>query len=165
MDGTCAYRYSAIMKTRDDLERERAESAGKKERSLIGVGGAVLIVAGGIAIWLFVTSTPDKTGPQLASNPIGDRDSVQCERLVQLFRRDGIVKGARIGGRITVDEQRWRQTSEENRRGLLSYVSCAAFNGRGPDQLDAGAAVTVHAASGRLLAKASRDGVVFSPAP
>ncbi|CAN5133223.1 hypothetical protein BH10PSE13_BH10PSE13_11740 [soil metagenome] len=151
------------MKTRSELERERNQTADKKETSLIGIGGAILIVIGAIAIWFFVSATPDEKKP-VAVGKGEVLTAVQCDRIIQLFRRDGIVKGERIGGRVNVDEKRWPLVQEENRRGLLNYVACAAFAGRSAAQLDPGTTVTVYGAtSGKLLAKADSRAMILFP--
>ncbi|HEX7823103.1 MAG TPA: hypothetical protein VF463_21115 [Sphingobium sp.] len=154
-----------MIKTREEVERARKRADRKKETSIIGVGGAIFLVLAAIGIYLFITAQPDKAPPAqpVTANAIMS-DSTQCDRLVEISRRDGIVKGERIGNRIRVDESRWAAMTEEGRRNLLQYVACAAFAGRSLDALDEGEdAVAVSATSGKLVAKAGRDGKVLGP--
>lgn len=166
------------MKTLEELERERENAGEKQEKSYIGAAGAVIIVLGAAAIWFFVTAKPDAapgadnaaTPTTAATNVVSAatslpsiREPAECERLIGLYRRDGIVKGPRRGGRVAVDEQRWHGAEDYVRRSLIAYVSCAAYGGRDPDDLPAGAGVIVQSAtSGTELAKADRSGMIFA---
>ncbi|HEX7852729.1 MAG TPA: hypothetical protein VF503_03450 [Sphingobium sp.] len=155
------------MKTRDELERERRRGNEQREKSFIGMGGAIVIVLGGGAIGLFVMLADHVKPPPpvVASTVPVMTDSLQCDRLVQIFQREGIVVGDRVGNRILVDDKRWSALDSRKRLDLLQYVACAAFAGRGLDSLDQGEVVdVVSAASRKRLARAGRgkDGAVFT---
>ncbi len=149
-----------MMQSREDAARARSRADKKKDSSAIGIGGAILLILAAIGIYLFVTARPDAKA--VPANPAGMTmsDSTQCDRLLEISRRDGIVKGERIGNRIRVDEKRWAAMTDDARRNLLQYVACAAFAGRGLDSLDKGEnVIAVGAASGRLVAKAGSAGM------
>lgn len=159
-----------MMKTREEVERARTRADRKpdqkKDTSVIGIGGAIFLILAAIGIYLFVTAQPDKapspdglapavTAPSLMS------DSTQCERLIEISRRDGIVKGDRIGNRIRVDDRRWAAMTGEARTNLMQYVACAAFAGRNLDALDDGEMViALSATTGKPVAKAGRTGPI-----
>ncbi|MFT3967445.1 MAG: hypothetical protein QM690_16345 [Sphingobium sp.] len=158
------------MKTREDLQRERSRNPERRETSFIGVGGALLIVLGGLGIWLFVTfadagKVDPKPRPAAAVTGTSVMtDSLQCERLIEISRREGLVKGERIGNRVIVDEKRWAALPKEKRIDLIQYLACATFAGRGLDALDEGERVQVYSGSPRkLVAEAGKSrGAVFT---
>jgi hypothetical protein len=140
-----------------DLERGREEEGDEdKEKSLIGVGGAVIIVLGAVGIYFFVTAKPDQK-PVAAPEPVtlAMTDSVQCDRLVRIATREGIVRGERLGSRVNVDEQRWATLKPRDRQNMIEAVACAAYSGRSLDELGAQEYVLLYGVqSGKLLVKA-----------
>lgn len=155
------------MKTRDELEEERRSGADRKEASFIGTGGAILIVCGAVAIVLFLMFAPhgDKTQPlQNSSAPVA-MDSLQCDRLIEIARRQGVVKGDRLGNRVRVDEARWTAMDGKAREALIGSVACAAYDGRGLASLDEGETVEIYGVQSRkrlATAGRTRDGAVFT---
>ncbi|MCE7797823.1 hypothetical protein LWE61_14825 [Sphingobium sufflavum] len=153
-----------MMISREDAERARKRADQKRDTSVIGIGGAIFLVLAAFGIYLFVTAQPDEKPVVPYSSNMVMSDSLQCDRLVEISRREGIVKGERAGNRIRVDEKRWAAMTDEGRRNLLQYVACAAFAGRGLDALDDGeTVVAIGAASRKVVASAGRDGM--KPAP
>lgn len=161
------------MKTREEAEAERRLSVEKPQKSYIGVSGAIIIVVGALAIWFFATAQPDAAPPAALPSTPGEpvaatiapalRDSPRCEGVLGVYRRDGVVRGPRRGGMAMVDEARWTALGRDGQTALLSYISCAAYDGRSPDELDGGEMVAVYdAASRKLLVKATRDGIHYA---
>jgi hypothetical protein len=141
-----------------NLERDREEEEDEdEEKSFIGVGGAVLIVFGAVAIYFFVTAKPDQK-PVAVPEPVtalSMTDSVQCDRLVRIATREGIVRGERVGSLVSVDEQRWATLKPRDRQDLMEAIACAAYSGRSLDELGAQEHVLLYGVqSGKLLVKA-----------
>jgi hypothetical protein len=148
-----------MLKTPEDLERERREAEDKK--SPIGFAGAVIIVLGALAIYFFVNATPEKKAVDPKA-PAAMTDSVQCQRLVDIYARDGVVRGSRIGNRISVDKQKWTALADDARLNLLNYIACANYSGRNLEQLDSDEFVYVYSIDdGNLIAKAGTQGLLL----
>lgn len=146
---------------RRDVRLHPALSDRDKEESFIGRTGALIIVLGAVAIYFFVTARPDPkpvTGAPVAVLV----DSVQCDRLVEVARRDGIVRGDVVGGRLFVRPAAWARLDKGRRHQLIEYATCAAYSGRPLESLLPEEALVVQAAgSGKVLAVGTRSGVDY----
>ncbi len=134
-----------------DRQREDRRADG------ITVGLAFIIVLGAIAIYFFVTATPDRPAfaPTISSNPL------ECEQVIALEKLTGLVKRHPSPARLDVDEALWTGMATEQKRIVLDHLACAAFGGRSLAQLGPGEDVTVYgSASGRLLSRAGAKGIV-----
>lgn len=130
-------------------ERQRRD----RQRDGITAGLAVVIVLGAVAIYFIVTARPDELPPQPAR-----LDPVDCEHVVELEQRSGLIKARPSPSRIDVDEPRWARMADDQRRLVLDNVACVAFDGHTLAHLDPALSVSAHSGStGRLLTRAAGE--------
>lgn len=139
------------MEQRPSIE-ERQRRDRQKDGITAGLAGIILL--GAVAIYFFVTATPDKGEPQ------SDRlNPMDCERIVAVEQQSGLIKARPSPSRIDVDEARWTRMTDDQRRLVLDTIACVAFDGRSLATLDPAQNVTAHSAStGQLLTRAAGEG-------
>lgn len=134
-----------------------SEELQRRDRQKDGITAslAVIVVLGAVAIYFFVTAQPDELPPR----PVR-LDPLNCERVVELEQRSGLIKARPSPSRIDVDEPRWARMTDDQRRLVLDNVACVAFEGHSLAQLDPALSVSAHSGStGRLLTRAAGEGV------
>ncbi len=131
-------------------------SFGKDFRLNTGSGCLLAITAIGAMAWI-ATPAPapipaQQTRP--ANNP------AQCEKLIAIASRQGLVRGRPALDRINVEDRIWRIASADDKRVLMQALACASFGGRALSQLQPMQFVVAYDyRSGHRVAMASSAGV------
>lgn len=129
-----------------------------------GTALAVLAILAGAGVWLLsgddAPSAADTPLPAPAVVVRPAHDPQQCQRVVSMAVKHGIVRAMPDTNRIDVDDGLWMLLPAKDKKILAIAVACQTFGGRSLEQLDADQYAVVYGyRSGRRLALASSAGV------
>lgn len=152
----CGAAVSSELRPTNDPERETADWMQGRSIGCLGVAGIIIVAA------LVLSALPDGSNSEQAASsaPAGYTPEriAECQRVIALGEKAGLVRARPQERRIEVDERLWAAVDAGTKRGLMMAVFCAAFRGR-PETLDNAVAYGYH--SGKRLAMASELGVSF----
>lgn len=124
-----------------------------------GCGAVAGVAVLGFLAFLFFSG--EDTPPAAPATPVGAAVRQQCADVIDLAKKEGVVRDRPAANRINVDELRWAALPASTKTDVLKGLACDAF-GVQPDDLGAMDYVVAYGfRSGKRLAMLGSTGVTF----